>query len=396
MAATLRNYSIMRHRILLVDDEPNLLQGLKRTLRSRYDIATATDGAEALAVIGRDEPFAVVVSDMRMPGMDGVALLARIRDLAPHTVRVMLTGNNDQVTAARAVNEGSIFRFVNKPCSHQDLIVTIDAAIRQHQLLIAEKQLLEQTLAGSIGVLTELLELSDTRLFSRCTSMRERCHDVATLIPKAEVWQVESAAMLLPIGSIAIPPVVMVRKRQGHSLTGAERDMIARIPELGFELLNRIPRLDGVAAIVRYQDKDYDGGGLPHDSVAGRAIPFGARLLRILRDLAMLEEDGQSRSQAFAGMRTRTVYDPELLAGVADCLGSTWQDSVDHSEAVALGALRLQHVTAADILTTEGTVLVAAGQTITRTILERLQNFAATVGIREPIQVFIAVAHAAS
>lgn len=383
----------MRHRILLVDDEPNLLQGLKRTLRSHYDIATASDGAEALTVIEQNEPFAVVVSDMRMPGMDGVALLTRIRDLAPHTVRVMLTGNNDQATASRAVNEGAIFRFVNKPCSSQDLIATIDAAIRQHQLLIAERQLLEQTLAGSIAVLTELLALTDARLFSRCTSMRERCHDVASLIPKAEAWQVESAAMLLPIGSIAIPPVVMVRKRQGHALTGPERDMIARIPELGFELLNRIPRLDGVAAIVRYQDKDFDGGGLPHDAIAGHAIPFGARLLRILRDLTTLEEDGQSRSQALAGMRSARAYDPDLLVGVADCLGGSWQDAVDHSEAVALGSLRLQHVAAADIQTTEGTVLVAAGQAITRTILERLHNFAATVGIREPIQVFAAVAH---
>src|SRR5205823_5357234 len=152
------------------------------------------------------EAVSVVVSDMRMPGMDGVEFLSRVRDAHPLVSRVMLTGNNDQATAGRAVNEGSIFRFINKPCSHEQLVATIDDAIRQHQLVAAEKQILEQTLAGSIQVLTEILALADARLFSRCTSVRDRCREVTGLIPPGELWQIESAAMLLPIGSIAIPP----------------------------------------------------------------------------------------------------------------------------------------------------------------------------------------------
>lgn len=386
------------HRVLLVDDEPNLLQGLRRSLRGLYEVHTAGGGAEALELVAKEGPFAAVVSDMRMPGMDGAVLLAHIRDECPMTVRLMLTGNNEQGTAIRAINEGAIFRFVNKPCSREDLVRAIDDAIRQHQLLAAEKQLLENTLAGSIQVLTELLSLADARLFSRCTTVRERCRQMVKLVPADLVWQVESAAMLLPIGYIAIPPVVISRSRQGARLTPAEQKMMARIPEIGFELLNKIPRLDGVAAIVRYQNKDFDGGGVPHDAIAGVAIPLGARLLRILRDMVEKEEEGSSLDQILAGMLARKCYDPQLLRSVVEQLGSSCSSGpgAPGIAAIALSELKLGNVSAASITTNEGTVLVASGQTITQTVLERLHNFAATIGIKEPILVQTSAVGAAS
>ena len=132
----------MPEKILCVDDEPNILNAYKRALRGTFLIETAAGGAEGLAILKGPDPFAVVVSDMRMPGMDGVEFLREVKQIVPDTVRIMLTGNGDQQTAIDAVNRGSIFRFLTKPCSPEDLSQAIDAAIQQYRLVMAEKELL--------------------------------------------------------------------------------------------------------------------------------------------------------------------------------------------------------------------------------------------------------------
>ena len=106
----------MTDKILCVDDDPNILQAYQRALHKQFPIEAALGGEEALAAVAHRGPYAVVVADMRMPGLTGVEVLARIRQMAPDTVRMMLTGNADQQTALEAVNEGHIFRFMTKPC----------------------------------------------------------------------------------------------------------------------------------------------------------------------------------------------------------------------------------------------------------------------------------------
>ena len=146
----------MDNKILFVDDDPNILSAYTRTLHKRYRMATASGGEEALQIIQTDGPFAVVVSDMRMPGMDGVALLTHVRNFNPDTVRIMLTGNADMGTAIEAVNQGNIFRFLTKPCEPDDLALALDGAIKQYRLVTSERELLELTLKGSIDLLVEL------------------------------------------------------------------------------------------------------------------------------------------------------------------------------------------------------------------------------------------------
>src|ERR1700744_1678248 len=127
-----------RPRVLLIDDDAALLEGLKRRLRSRLDVVGAESGAEAFELIDPARPFAVVVSDMRMPRMDGAAVLREFRKRTPDTVRVLLTGYVDIDSAIKAVNEGNIFRFLCKPVDFDDLNAAIDDAIEQHRLITAE------------------------------------------------------------------------------------------------------------------------------------------------------------------------------------------------------------------------------------------------------------------
>lgn len=128
---------------MLVDDEPLILASIKRQLRKRFDVDTATSGQEGLDKVRDHGPYAVVVSDMQMPQMDGVQFLSAVQELAPNSVRIMLTGNADQRTAVDAINRGSIFRFHTKPCPLEDLAKSIAAGIEQHRLMLVREQLEE-------------------------------------------------------------------------------------------------------------------------------------------------------------------------------------------------------------------------------------------------------------
>jgi DNA-binding NtrC family response regulator len=135
--------------ILLIDDEPNLLQGIRRQLHKRFDLVLAGSGAEAMALLQARGPFAVVVSDMNMPGQSGIEVLARIAEASPDTVRIMLTGQADLGTAVEAVNHGNIFRFFTKPCAIETLAAGLEAGLKQYRLVTAERELCKRRLPAA-------------------------------------------------------------------------------------------------------------------------------------------------------------------------------------------------------------------------------------------------------
>ncbi|HTD74856.1 MAG TPA: response regulator [Steroidobacteraceae bacterium] len=131
----------MNQRVLFVDDEPNVLYAIQRTLRKQVELKTASSGADALRIMREAGPFALVVSDMRMPAMNGSQFLARVRELEPDTVRIILSGEADLEDTIAAVNEGRIYRFLTKPCPSDRLLAAIEDGLNQHRLLTAEKAL---------------------------------------------------------------------------------------------------------------------------------------------------------------------------------------------------------------------------------------------------------------
>ncbi len=140
----------MTDKILLVDDDANLLAATRRQLRKKFELETARSGADGLHALNTNGPFAVVISDMRMPEMNGLEFLKQVKTSAPDTVRMMLTGIADKNTAVEAVNVVNVFRFMNKPCSSESLSRAIEAGLQQYHLIRAERVLLERTLAGNV------------------------------------------------------------------------------------------------------------------------------------------------------------------------------------------------------------------------------------------------------
>ncbi len=381
----------MSLRILCVDDEANVLAAYQRTLRKQFQLDTALSGAEALALIKSQGPYAIIVADMRMPEMNGVQLLAEVKRLAPDTIRIMLTGNADQNTAMEAVNQGHIFRFLTKPCAPETLLSALNAGLEQYRLVTAERELLETTLNGSVRLLTEVLSLADPVAFGRGQIIKENLLTVARHLQVALTWDLELGAMLAEIGCVTLPPAVLAKWQGGALLSAAERDLIARLPEFGARLLVNIPRLEPVARMVRYQHKRFDGTGQPDDGVAGLDIPLGARILKVLADLADLQAAGKTKQAALQILRQRLgCYDPDVLQAASDSLSlqvPAATSPIKREAAVPLRELQPGYVLLSDVKSLDDMLIVKAGATISLPLLERLRNFASTSGVQEPITV---------
>ncbi len=131
-------------RVLFVDDELSALRGYQRVLHGEFSVSTAVGGEQGLAAIQANGPYAVVISDMRMPGMNGAEFLARVRERAPHTVRMLLTGYADVQSAIQAVNQGNIFRFLTKPCERAELVKAINLGLEMYRAAMAEKEMVKK------------------------------------------------------------------------------------------------------------------------------------------------------------------------------------------------------------------------------------------------------------
>jgi response regulator RpfG family c-di-GMP phosphodiesterase len=373
-------------RILCVDDDTNVLSAHQRNLRKQFSLDTAPSGAEALRLIKSHGPYAVIVADMRMPEMDGLQLLTEVKRLAPETTRIMLTGDADQHTAMEAVNRGHIFRFLTKPCEPETLGAALRAGQEQHRLITVEKDLLEKTLNGSVQLLIEILSLADPVGFGRCQSLRGRILTCARHLNVSQTWDLEMGAVLAQIGCVALPPAVLAKWRSGALLNAAEKDLILHVPEVGAQLLSNIPRLEQVAGIVRYQHKNFNGSGLPNDGIAGLEIPLGARLLKVLADLASLEAANKSRDLALQAMQRRLgCYDLAVIQAVSLSLDIHLPTAED--TAVAAKDLQPGHLILADVKTVDGALIVKKGATVSPLLLARLRAFASLDMLEEPIKV---------
>lgn len=370
-------------KILFVDDEPNILQSMERQLRKRFSVTTALSGDDALRVMKEEGPFAVIVSDMRMPGMDGVQLLSRVKDLYPDTVRMMLTGNADQDTAVEAVNSGQIFRFLSKPCATPTLITSLALALRQYRLINAERDLLNNTLKGSIKVLTELLSLANAPAFSSGYRIKEAVKKIATILELPNIWQYEVAALMSQIGCVTLPIDILTKLQSGIELSSDEIETFRQHPAVGKKLVAQIPRLEKVAEIIAFQLKPYDE--YLEETDIDDDVETGAQILKAVIDYDLLLHQGIKHQEALNKLLKRKgAYNPEIL----DLLKQIEIQSVKVKIlSVKFSDIVPGMIVEEDVIASNGALIIPKGQEVTWPVLEGLQNFIKHIGIQEPIRV---------
>lgn len=369
----------MNRRVLFVDDEVHLLAGICRVLRNVFDIHVAASGAEGLAKLSASPPFAVVVSDLRMPGMDGVEFLAHARSSAPQTVRVMLTGQADLERAMAAVNEGNIFRFLAKPCVSDTLIKTLNAACEQYDLIVAEQEVLEKTLAGAVELLIEVLGMVNPVAFGRAARIRPIVAQLTAALNWPDPWRFDIAAMLCQLGCVALPPEVLGRHVAGQPLEEDEAALVAAHPETGARLLARIPRFESVARIVAAQRRECA------INAADDCERQGGAALRVALALDDLLLAGNRAAQAIARVKQQM---PDLSPVIRAALDQLQLEPPPmRLRAIALRELTTAMILDEDLRAHNGVTLVPRGQAVTPAALERLRAFSRGIGVIEPFRV---------
>lgn len=373
-----------KYDILFVDDQQGALHAFERQFRKDFSLRTATSAAKALAEL-QEGQFAVLVSDMCMPGMDGIQLLARVKKLYPDMVRIMLTGDSDPQTAIEAVNSGEIYRFLTKPCNPQTLRNALEQAIRQFNLVTAEKELLNQTLKGSIRVLTELLSLANPTVYSRGYRVKDTVVRIVQQLRLERQWQYEIAALMSQIGCVTIPEDILKRLQAGSALTSKERSMYHNHPKVGAELIGKIPRLALVASMVEHQLLAYDEFLEDPARLLSEEEQTGAQILKVAIDHDSMLVQGVTHSQAIQEMKMKKgVYNPEIM--------NILSKSHVENEPVKIVTLNFEDILPGmvadeDILAGNGAMIISRGQEITWPVIQELTNYLDHIGIRNPIRV---------
>jgi response regulator RpfG family c-di-GMP phosphodiesterase len=377
----------MLSKILLVDDEEHVLSGYTRNLRSHFEVYTAEGGQKGLAAIKKDGPFEVVISDFKMPEMNGNQFLSQVRNFNQDTVRMMLTGYADLPTTIDAVNEGNIFRLLTKPCSSEKLIATIKEGVKQYKLVTAEKELLNKTLKGTIKVLIDILATVNPTAFSRVSRFQKFVNPICNLLNITNRWEIEVSVLLSQIGLVTMPPELLEKKYSGQSVPEDQEAVFNTHPSVGKALIANIPRLENIAEAVNYQFHSFTPSSNPdHNIKSGEALPLISRILKVLNSFDTYVTAGSSFEEAYDKLKeTEKEFDPNVLialdatiAGVYDNLRLFSQNIKDVEPGV---------VCASDIKDKNKQVLVTKGAEITQMLKMKLINYAKLGHIDEEIKI---------
>ncbi len=359
----------MMTRLLFVDDDATLLKAIERNLCFDYELRTAESGQLGLDTISSQDAFTVVITDMKMPQMNGIQFIEKARQISPDSIYIMLTGNQDVDTAIGAINDGSVFRFLNKPCPISDIKSAVDAGIRQHQLIHSEKELLQKTFVGAVNVLTDVLESLRPEAIKQSQRVDQVMRACENALGGTGSWEFRLAGRVGLVGFALLPredQELFLKLNPGDSQSCM---LLERIANSSAKLIDRIPRLQGVSKIIQLQTK-VDGSAL------GRPLDFcsaelGATLLRIAIHWTTMTHCRISPGVAIKSLR-RVL--PEISGPVEEALLVLDQQATNKvTKRVSLADLVEGMVLSEDACSSEGGILLRRGQELTCTMIEKFR-----------------------
>lgn len=359
----------MSEKVLFVDDEQSLLNGLTRRLSCDLDMDTALSGDDGLLKMEESGPYAVVVTDMQMPQMNGVQFIKQARMISPETVYIMLTGNQDQGTATQAVNNGEVYRFLNKPCDFETIKRCVTSAQRQYDLARNEKELLQSTMVGTIRVLSEVLEVSQPDVFSQEPTIEGTFLHLTKCLSLRDHWEYKLASRLGLAGFALLPERQRKIFEQTQITSNESQEVYKQLTMLGGRLLQNIPRLGGVARIIECQAEV--NGDLTYGPDKEH-INMGANILKTSIHWSALRSSGLSSSDA---LRELQRVMPELSLDLTD--GLMRMSNKEGNPVVALEPRKLREgmIVADDVVSDGDERLVRAGRHLTTAMIEKLTMY---------------------
>ena len=269
------------YKLLIVDDEPDNLALLYRTLRKDYDIEKTTSPLEALEILKSGE-FQCILSDHKMPEMDGVEFLQKSQELSPESMRLMITAYTDSSILIKAINDANIYRYVKKPYDPEELKLTVKGALEYWQLKSDNKALIKELkdlFSGTITAIVEALDAKDTYTLGRSRRVTFYAIKMANAmnLDDSIIGKIELAGLLHDIGMVGISDDVLMKK---DKLTQEEYESVKQHVSYSVKILGDIKQLKDVIEIVKYHHEHVDGNGYPYGK-KGEEIPVGSRILAV-------------------------------------------------------------------------------------------------------------------
>lgn len=318
-----------KYNILLVDDEADNLALLYRTLRGTYNLEKTTSPLQALEIL-KEKDFELVISDHKMPEMDGVEFLKHVQMMKPNVMRILLTAYSDANILIDAINYAKIYRYVKKPFNPDELQLIVSSALEYYQLKYDNDKLiadLKELFSGTIKAIMEALDAKDSYTSGRSKRITYYSIQIAKQLGLSviDVGKVELAGMLHDIGMIGVSDEILYKI---DALSQEEYDEIKKHITYSVKILEDIKQLKDVVEIIKYHHEKYDGSGYPHGT-RGEDIPMGSRIIavadafdsiisnRIYRNKIELQ-DAMNEIKQGAG----TQFDPVVVKAFEECFDS--------------------------------------------------------------------------
>ncbi|EGF28181.1 HD domain-containing phosphohydrolase [Rhodopirellula baltica] len=368
------------NKILLVDDQPRTLEVFRLSVENDFDIELVDSAAKAWQLLNSTSDFAVVISDMHMPVVDGVQFLTTVRNRFPTITRIIMTADSDQEIAAKAVNDGQVFRFLQKPFSTAELRNVLQSGLEHHAQSASEKNLLEETLRGSINLLVDLLADVKPLAFGRSRRAKKLVSMVCRKLEIEHSWEIKVSAMLSQIGCISVPDRILEAIHSGETLKAVDQMEFNQHAKFGESLIEKIPQMKSISRLVGWQHKRFDE--LRVLASSEREL-ISASILAACLEFDRLVQMNTTAEDAIDEMRQdRKRFDIKVVDALATVVLGT-----KTTAQLTAWDLRVGMTLDSDVIDTRGSLLVPRGQVITEIMLKRLQCRAAS--IKDPITVVL-------
>jgi len=356
--------------ILCIDDDEDLLEGLTLSLRKFGEVHVANRGEVGLLKAAELPRLALVICDMRMPGLSGAETLAKFRVQFPTVTRVLLTGFTELDAAIAAVNQGNLFRFLSKPVAPSDLQQSVTDALAHHQLLESEKELLNQTLRGSVEALATALSMSSPAVFGLARRTRDLAASCAQILFGESLWSLDTAALLLNLGLVGLSTELQERYLAAVELDDTEEKLVAEGYQGTLSLLAPIPRLEQVRDIIRLAEPRARQP-LESPSALHSRLELMAEIIAAVNQFVRLDAFDSTPLATLAVMRDRYLVREPVMRALTQVVVAAGRD--ERLEMLTVHQLREGMQLSKSLYTASGMLLAPAGYDITEAFLLRLR-----------------------
>lgn len=359
-------------KIVLVTADERFAQEVLGVMDKAFDVTVSTTARDGFMTLSSTKDIRVVLSDLRLPDVDGISFLGKVRNDFPKVIRILASGDEGFKMLSRAVNIAHVYTLLPRPCDPKRIRKAMVEAVKLYGNVRPDAEAMRDTMFGTVRMLVDILELTHPTAVRRSKRIRRRARGVSKAINAMTPEFMDMVVLLSNIGCVGLPVGILKKAEKGGGLTREEQQIFYTHPFIAGHLLGNVPRFGKIANIIRHQN-----------TPSVEKPPLGSRILKACIDLDQMQVNGASASKALEYMRGKpNVYDDKVLDALEELLGES--NKVECHE-LTVADLKPGMVMQSDMVTEAGTILLQKGDVLSEASYQRVQTFIDLLHIKEPV-----------